>query len=57
MTPFHRRIFTFFSLQGLLSHVSQEEHWTSENKLYALIVQDSSLYKETSFTQMKLTRV
>lgn len=53
MTLFHWRLSTFLSPQGVLSHASQEKHWTSENKLYALIVQDRLLHKEAGLTQMK----
>lgn len=41
MTPFNRRFSTFLYPPTVLSHVLQEEHWTCENKLCALIIRDS----------------
>lgn len=57
MTPFHWRLSTFLNPQGVLSHASQEKHWTSENKLYALIVQDMPLYKKARLVQMKRAKL
>lgn len=50
MTPFNRRLSTFLNPPRVLSYVSQEEHWTSENKLCVLIIRDS----EARFAQMNV---